>query len=210
LLLPAEPAKIAFDSAAPARSFVRADLGGRMKRLPQLFALIILIANASPAHAVTTGYAKCESYDSYVMFYRSLEQFDVQGKIKCGEGFEILSRWNEYLSIRTLDGKQGWVEEAQVTLVPPAAAKGAATPSAPLTNENVLDMLRLKFSSDVIMAKIKASPCDFDTSPAALKHLKQSLVPDRVIQVMVQAPLATPSAAKAEPTTSPTAAYIPR
>jgi len=182
-----------------------------MKRLAQLFAFIILIAMAIPAHAATTGYAKCESFDSYVMFYRSLEQFDVQGKIKCGEGFEILSRWNEYLSIRTPDGKQGWVPEASVTLVPPAAAKSSASPSPVLTNENVLDMLRLKFSSDVVIAKIKASLCDFDTSPVALKHLKQSLVPDRVIQVMVQAPLATvPPAAKSAPTTSPSAAYIPR
>lgn len=182
-----------------------------MKRLSQLFAVMILAAMAMPAHAATTGYAKCESYDSYVMFYRSLEQFDVQGKIKCGDGFEILSRWNEYLSIRTLDGKQGWVEETEVTLIPPATAKVAAASSAPLTNENVLDMLRLKFSSDVIMAKIKASSCDFDTSPAGFKHLKQSLVPDRIIQAMVQAPSAKQApATSAEPSPSPTTAYVPR
>lgn len=182
-----------------------------MKRLPQLFALIILIAMAIPASAATTGYAKCESYDSYVMFYRSLEQFDVQGKIKCGEVFEILSRWNDYLSIRTPDGRQGWVLAISVTLVPPATAKGSASPSLVLTNENVLDMLRLKFPADVIIARIKASPCDFDTSSVALKHLKQSLVPDRVIQVMVQSPLASPPpAVKAESSASPSAAYIPR
>jgi uncharacterized protein YgiM (DUF1202 family) len=182
-----------------------------MKRFSQIFALISLAAMALPAHAATTGYAKCESYDSYVMFYHSLEQFDVEGKIKCGDGFEILSRWNEYLSIRTSQGKQGWVEETSVTLVPPATAKASAPSPAPLANEDVLDLLRLKFSSDVIIAKIKASACDFDTSPAALKHLKQSLVPERVIQAMIQAPAAKqPSASSSDPAPSPTSAYIPR
>ena len=182
-----------------------------MNRLVQLFAVVILAAAAAPARAATIGYAKCESYDSYVMFYHSLEQFDVEGKIKCGESFEILSRWNEYLSIRTSEGKQGWVEETSVTLVPTAPAKASALSVAPLTNENVLDLLRLKFSSDVIIAKIRASACDFDTSPAALKHLKQSLVPDRVVQAMIQAPAAKlPPVAAASPAPSPTAAYIPR
>jgi uncharacterized protein YgiM (DUF1202 family) len=183
-----------------------------MKRLPQFFAVMILAAVAIPARAATTGYAKCESYDSYVMFYRSLEQFDVQGKIKCGDEVEILSRWNEYLSVRTSDGRQGWVEQTEVTLVPPATAKGGTVASpAPLTNENILDLLRLKFSSDVILAKIKATSCDFDTSPTALKHLKQSLVPDRIVQAMVQAPSAKqPPTASAEPAPSPTTAYVPR
>jgi hypothetical protein len=63
----------------------------------------------------------------------------------------------------------------------------------------------------VIIAKIKASACDFDTSPAALKHLKQSLVPERVIQAMIQAPAAKqPSASSSDPAPSPTSAYIPR
>jgi hypothetical protein len=43
-------------------------------------------------------------------------------------------------------------------------------------------------SADVILAKIQSSPCEFDTTPAALQKLKQAGVPDKVILAMVTAP----------------------
>jgi len=53
--------------------------------------------------------------------------------------------------------------------------------------EDVIDMLDAGLSSEIVVAKIKSSPCQFDTSPAALKRLKASHVPDTVILAMVQA-----------------------
>jgi hypothetical protein len=44
-------------------------------------------------------------------------------------------------------------------------------------------------SADIIIAKIKTSSCSFETSPAALKELKEAGVPDAVILAMVQAPV---------------------
>jgi len=58
----------------------------------------------------------------------------------------------------------------------------------PLTNANVLDMLNDDLSQEIVIDKIAASACEFDTSPAALKALKASDVPDAVILAMVQAP----------------------
>src|SRR5260370_23011195 len=58
----------------------------------------------------------------------------------------------------------------------------------PLTNANVLDMLSAGLSQEIVIAKIAASACEFDTSPAALKILKATNVPDAVILAMVQAP----------------------
>jgi len=58
----------------------------------------------------------------------------------------------------------------------------------PLTNANVLDMLDDDLSQEIVIAKIAASACEFDTSPAALKVLKATNVPDAVILAMVQAP----------------------
>ena len=58
----------------------------------------------------------------------------------------------------------------------------------PLTNANVLDMLDDDLSQEIVMAKIAASACEFDTSPAALKVLKATNVPDAVILAMIQAP----------------------
>ena len=69
----------------------------------------------------------------------------------------------------------------QDTQIPLATAKS-------LTNADVLDMLDADFSQEIVIAKIAASACEFDTSPAALKVLKASNVPDAVILAMVQAP----------------------
>jgi hypothetical protein len=58
----------------------------------------------------------------------------------------------------------------------------------PLTNGDVLGMLSAGLSQEIVIAKIAASACEFDTSPAALKALKATNVPDAVILAMVQAP----------------------
>src|SRR5260370_14996504 len=58
----------------------------------------------------------------------------------------------------------------------------------PLTNADVLDMLSAGLSQEIVIAKIAASTCEFDTSPTALKALKAANVSDAVILAMVQAP----------------------
>jgi hypothetical protein len=40
--------------------------------------------------------------------------------------------------------------------------------------------------TEAILAKIKASPCSFDTSPEGLKQLKDAHVPDQVVIEMVK------------------------
>ena len=58
----------------------------------------------------------------------------------------------------------------------------------PLTNSDVVGMLKAGIGAEIIVAKIKNASCSFDTSPAALKELKDAGVPDSVILVMVQVP----------------------
>lgn len=72
--------------------------------------------------------------------------------------------------------------------------------SAPVTNNDVLEMVKSGLGADVIVAKIKASLGKFDTSPAALTELKSARVPDAVILAMVQGPT--------EPVTANAAASI--
>ncbi len=59
----------------------------------------------------------------------------------------------------------------------------------PLGNQDVIDLLKAGLTPEVVVAKIKASVCNFDTSPASLKELKSAAVPDAVILAMVQAPV---------------------
>jgi hypothetical protein len=58
---------------------------------------------------------------------------------------------------------------------------------APLTNKDVLEMLKAQLTAEIVIAKIKASASNFDTSPTALQELKTAGVPDTVILAMVQA-----------------------
>ena len=76
-----------------------------------------------------------------------------------------------------------------------ASAQEAAKiiqPSQPavtsLNNLDVLRMVKADFTAETIIAAIKASPCNFATTPAALQQLKEERVPDAVILAMVMAP----------------------
>ncbi|MBV9242205.1 MAG: hypothetical protein JO314_09380 [Acidobacteria bacterium] len=77
-----------------------------------------------------------------------------------------------------------------------------------MTNADVVQMAKAALSDDIIVAKIKSSPCKFDTSPTALEELKKSGLSDRVILAMVEpppnpVPSTTPSVAP------PAAAAVP-
>lgn len=71
----------------------------------------------------------------------------------------------------------------------PATADAASANATALTNNDILEMSKIGLSSDVLVAKIKASICNFDTSPRQLKQLKAGGIPDAVILAMVQAPV---------------------
>ena len=65
-------------------------------------------------------------------------------------------------------------------------------PQKPLTNADILGMVEARLASEVIVEKIKGSPCDFDTSPEALRGLKASGVPDALLLLMVMSPKCNP------------------
>lgn len=78
--------------------------------------------------------------------------------------------------------------------VQPSAQAQHRRPQTPqtLTNEDVLKMVEAKLATEVVVEKIKSSPCDFDTSPAALAALKGAGVPDALLLLMVMSPKCAP------------------
>jgi len=60
--------------------------------------------------------------------------------------------------------------------------------STPLTNDDIIEMLKLGLSPEIVAAKVKNVDCNFDTSIAGLKALKTAGVPDAVLLAMVQTP----------------------
>ena len=81
---------------------------------------------------------------------------------------------------------------------PPATAAKSESTAPPLTNKDVLDMMRAGLAADIIVAKIKSSQTNFDTSPGALAELKAANVPDSVILAMVKGP-STAASSEAPP-----------
>lgn len=77
---------------------------------------------------------------------------------------------------------------------------------AVLTNADVLMMLKMGLSSEVIIAKIKVSNCSFDTSPVALQELKNANASDPLILAMM-APAPAPAVAAA-PAAAPQPAFV--
>jgi hypothetical protein len=81
-------------------------------------------------------------------------------------------RWIEILICGLIAGS-GWGQE----------------PAKRMTNQNVIEMVKLGLSNDVIITKIRsvngADAVKFDTSMEGLKALKEAGVPDQVIKVMI-------------------------
>jgi len=59
---------------------------------------------------------------------------------------------------------------------------------APLTNADIVTMVKAKLPSAIIIEKINNSSCLFDTFPSVLAELKYKGVPDEVLMAMVKAP----------------------
>lgn len=56
-----------------------------------------------------------------------------------------------------------------------------------LTNKSILDLRSIGISDDVIIAKIKSSESNFDTSVESIKNLKEAGVSDKVLMEMIGA-----------------------
>jgi len=181
---------------------------------PKFFLPFLFLATASSVFAQTPpAFSFCGTYGAYVMLYKNTDQFEELGKLRCGEKVDVLGRWFDYLQIRTLDGKIGWVRSADISGGPavfPSATPFGLTSSTvppqheaavPLSNKNIISMHATRLSPDVIIAKIKSSPTRFDTSAEGLQKLKRAGIPDNVILAMVQA--STADANTAAPVADP-------
>ncbi len=85
--------------------------------VPAVIAVSLL---AGPASANTAS-LKCNSHRDQIWVYGSLNTFDVEAKLKCGEEVEIVGRVQDYVKIRAQNGVEGYVPEDDFANLPPAA-----------------------------------------------------------------------------------------
>src|SRR6266851_3356104 len=95
------------------------------------------------------------------------------------------SQKEEHITFAFGPGAEG-IKDAMT--VQNAATSTQSKSQVPLTNSDVVGMVKAGIGAEIVIAKIKTASCSFDTSPTALKELKVAGVPDSVILAMVQAP----------------------
>ena len=92
-----------------------------MVRKSQFFILILstigfsLLSTSVWANPATL---KCNSNRDQVWVYDSLNSFNVDAKLKCGQGVEIIERLPNYVKIRAQNGVEGYVPDAAVAGLP--------------------------------------------------------------------------------------------
>lgn len=103
-----------------------------------------------------------------------------------------------------------WLTIALVLFLTTAAETFGQTPKNPtrsvriLSNRDVLTMVHKGMRSDLIIATILTSSCNFDVFPPVLDDLKRRGVPENVLQVMSVVPNGPPNLPEAgQPTASP-------
>ncbi|MFY9732270.1 MAG: hypothetical protein WAK24_16805, partial [Candidatus Acidiferrales bacterium] len=88
-----------------------------MVRRTQLFILIfstIGLSLLSTSAWASPATLKCNSNRDQVWVYDSLNSFNVDAKLKCGQGVEIIERLPNYVKIRAQNGVEGYVPDAAV------------------------------------------------------------------------------------------------
>lgn len=85
---------------------------------------------------------------------------------------------------------------------PGQARKGQPRSTRILRNRDVLQMVRTGMKSDLIIANILTSSCNFDIFPPVLDDLKRRGVPENVLQVMSVVPNGPPNLPEANGTSS--------
>jgi hypothetical protein len=87
---------------------------------PMRYGLLLLaLCLASPALAADTHEVKCAVNQDRVWVYESLNSFDVEARLRCGEPVEIVSRVKGFVKIRTVGGVEGYVPDSTFPGLPP-------------------------------------------------------------------------------------------
>jgi len=91
------------------------DLRARFFLLMVSLASVSLLTGAASANPAAL---KCNSHRDQIWVYDSLDRFDIEAKLNCGENVEVVERVNGYVKIRAQNGVQGYIPESSVDDLP--------------------------------------------------------------------------------------------
>jgi hypothetical protein len=91
------------------------DLRARFLLLMVGLVSVSLLTGAASANPMAL---KCNSHRDQIWVYDSLNRFDVEAKLNCGENVEIIERVEGFLKIRAQNGVEGYIAETSVADLP--------------------------------------------------------------------------------------------
>src|SRR5271169_6370445 len=91
--------------------------GLTMKYSLLLVGILFVAPQSAPAN--TAAYARCGTYDSYILLYKSVQKFEELGKLHCGESVAVTAQDGEFSQIQTTDGRLGWVPSSDLSTTAP-------------------------------------------------------------------------------------------
>jgi hypothetical protein len=193
-----------------------------MVRKSQLFILIfstIGLSLLSTSAWASPATLKCNSNRDQVWVYDSLNSFNVDAKLKCGQGVDIIERVPNYVKIRAQNGVEGYVpdaavaglpafqpyrdsahdvglaaKQAQVVEVAKAAAHAASLTPADVNYSNVSPASASGSSNSAAAAPGKKTLASVSMAPpSALGALQPVSVSSAAKPAVLSAPTATPA-----------------
>jgi hypothetical protein len=132
----------------------------------------LLLAGPASANTATTATLKCNSQRDQIWVYDSLSTFNVDARLKCGEGVEVIERVKDYVKIRTHNGVEGYVPDVAF----------ADLPAVPLIREPAHDVGSV---AKQIQAKevAKATANAAAVAPADLNYSRISSRADSIVAI---------------------------
>jgi hypothetical protein len=88
-----------------------------MKYSLMLMGILFIAPQSAPAN--TAAYARCGTYDSYILLYKSIQKFEELGKLHCGESVALTGQDGDFSQVQTTDGRLGWVPSSDLSTTAP-------------------------------------------------------------------------------------------
>ena len=114
----------------------------------------------------------------------------IEKKVKDKNGKNMMEKavcFFNYLHEKGYDKKEKSSQPSKKPVEETAGEKNIEeAPANALTNNDVIEMVKLKLTDAIIIQKIKVSKCKFDTTPAALASLTKAGVKEKIIMAMME------------------------
>jgi hypothetical protein len=169
-------------------------MSGRARYLLPLVGLWLV----PPVFATDIGSVKCAVNQDRVWVYESLNSFDVEARLRCGEAVEIVSRVKGFVKIRTASGVEGYVPDSAFPDLPALPDDTDKTPAGASVARAAV--------------AVKPSPVVVPVAPAVAPVPQPSVTPSAPLvaaqpsaPTIAAQPAAAASAAPLNPSSSATA-----